>query len=117
VMLIEGAPGFGKTRMLKEAVHRANGMRIRSGHGMADPLDRVVDLAPLLEALFDSDPPLLSKKDLNVGHSAPEQRFWLVHDLELLLEQATLDDAFVALTGKPAPAGGSSAPSPSDDAA
>src|SRR3984957_19792280 len=91
VMLIEGAPGFGKTRMLKEAVLRANGMRIRSGHGMADPLDRGVDLAPLLEALFDSEPSLLSKKDLNVVHSAPEQRFWLLHDLELLLEQAALD--------------------------
>src|SRR3984885_5127263 len=35
----------------------------------------------------------------------------------LRVEQATLDDAFVALTGRPAPAGGSSAPSPSDDAA
>jgi len=35
----------------------------------------------------------------------------------LRVEQATLDDAFVALTAKPALAGGSSAPSPSDDAA
>ena len=35
----------------------------------------------------------------------------------LRVEQATLDDAFVALTGKPAPAGGSKAPSLSDDAA
>jgi ABC-2 type transport system ATP-binding protein len=35
----------------------------------------------------------------------------------LRVEQATLDDAFVALTGKPAPAGSSTVPSPSDDAA
>jgi ABC-2 type transport system ATP-binding protein len=35
----------------------------------------------------------------------------------LRVEQATLDDAFVALTGEPAPAGSSTAPSPSDDAA
>jgi DNA-binding CsgD family transcriptional regulator len=91
VVLIEGAPGFGKTRILQETVHRATGMGISSGQGMADPLDQVVDLAPLLEALFDSDPPLLNKKDLNVVHAAPEQRFWLLHDLETLLEQAALD--------------------------
>jgi ABC-2 type transport system ATP-binding protein len=35
----------------------------------------------------------------------------------LRVEQATLDDAFVALTGEPAPAGSSTAPSPADDAA
>jgi hypothetical protein len=39
---------------------------------MADPLGQVVDLAPLLEALFDSAPSILHKRDLNVDHAAPE---------------------------------------------
>src|SRR4029077_18247027 len=65
-VVIQGAPGFGKTRLLREIVRRAVGMGIRPAHGMADPLDQVVDLAPLLEALFDSDPPLLDRRDLNV---------------------------------------------------
>lgn len=90
VVLIEGAPGFGKTRVLQEVFYRATGMGIRAGHGMADPIDQVVDLAPLLEALFDSEPPLLSSASLNVDHAGPEQRFWLLHDLETLLEQAAL---------------------------
>jgi DNA-binding CsgD family transcriptional regulator/tetratricopeptide (TPR) repeat protein len=91
VVLIEGAPGFGKTRVLQEAFYRAVGMGIRGGHGMADPIDQIVDLAPLLEALFDHEPPLLSSAALNIEHAAPEQRFWLLHDLGTLLEQAALD--------------------------
>ncbi|MDT4996859.1 MAG: hypothetical protein QOD45_927, partial [Pseudonocardiales bacterium] len=77
--------------MLQEAFYSALGMGIRGGHGMADPLDRVVDLAPLLEALFDNDPPLLDQLALRDAHTAPEQRFWLLHDLEALLEQAAFD--------------------------
>jgi len=91
VVVIEGAPGFGKTRLLQEAFYRAVAMGIRGGHGMADPLDSVVDLAPLLEALFDNDPPLLERAALRDTHAAPEQRYWLLHDIEALLEQAALD--------------------------
>jgi DNA-binding CsgD family transcriptional regulator/tetratricopeptide (TPR) repeat protein len=91
VIVIEGAPGFGKTRLLQEAFSDALSMGIRGGHGMADPFDSVVDLAPLLEALFDNDPPLLDRSTLRDTHAAPEQRFWLLHDLEALLEQAVMD--------------------------
>jgi DNA-binding CsgD family transcriptional regulator len=88
VVVIEGAPGFGKTRLLQEAFYQAVAIGVRGGHGMADPLDSVVDLAPLLEALFDNDPPLLDRAALLDTHAAPEQRFWLLHDIEALLEQA-----------------------------
>jgi predicted ATPase len=72
VVLIEGAPGIGKTRILLETFSRSTRMGIRCGKGMADPLGQVVDLAPLLEALFDSAPSILHKRDLNVDHAAPE---------------------------------------------
>jgi len=72
VMLVEGAPGFGKTRVLLETAHRAARLAIRCGHGLADPLDQIVDLAPVLEALFDTDPPLLNKKELNVVRAASQ---------------------------------------------
>ena len=91
VVVIEGAPGFGKTRILEEAFYCGLEMGIRGGHGMADPIDQIVDLAPLLEALFENDPPLLSRAALDDVHAAPEQRFWLLHDLEALLEQAALE--------------------------
>jgi hypothetical protein len=45
VVVIEGGAGFGKTRLLMEAFATASELGIRCGHGMADPLDRVVELA------------------------------------------------------------------------
>jgi len=47
VVLIDGAPGFGKTRFLQETLYCGVKMGIRGGHGMADPIDQVVELAPL----------------------------------------------------------------------
>jgi predicted ATPase len=92
VVVIEGGPGFGKTRLLREAFAAAVDLGIRGGHGMADPLDRVVELAPLLEALFQNNPPLLDRRLLSDQHAAPEQRFWLLQDIETLLERAALDE-------------------------
>jgi DNA-binding CsgD family transcriptional regulator len=92
VVVIEGAPGIGKTRLLREAFARALELGVRGGHGMADPLDRVVELAPVMEALFEGDPALLDRDDLRDVHAAPEQRFWLLQDIEALLERAALKE-------------------------
>src|SRR5262249_32460295 len=72
VVVIEGGPGFGKTRLLQEAFTAAIDLGVRGGHGMADPLDRVVELAPLLEALFQNDPPLFDRGLLSDQHAAPD---------------------------------------------
>jgi hypothetical protein len=74
-------------------------MDVRGGHGMADPLDSVVDLAPVLEALFDNDPPLLDRAALRDTHAAPEQHFWLLHDIAALLEQAALHGPLLICLG------------------
>jgi hypothetical protein len=92
VVVIDGGPGFGKTRLLREAFAAAIDLGIRGGHGMADPLDRVVELAPLLEALFQNDPPLFDRRLLSDQHAAPEQRFWLLQDIEALLERAAMKE-------------------------
>jgi predicted ATPase len=92
VVVIEGGPGFGKTRLLREAFAAAIDLGIRGGHGMADPVDRIVELAPLLEALFQNDPPLFDRRLLSDQHAAPEQRFWLLQDIEALLERAAMDE-------------------------
>ena len=90
VTVIEGGPGMGKTRLLQAASARATELSFRIGRGMADPSQRVVELAPLLEALFDHDPPLLDRTALTGVHAAPEQRFWLLQEIQTLLAETAL---------------------------
>jgi hypothetical protein len=97
VVVIEGGPGLGKTRLLQAAWTSAESMAFRSGRGMADPIDSVVELAPLMEALFGSDPPLVNRSALRDVHAMPEQRFWLLRDIETLLDQAALDHPLLIL--------------------
>jgi predicted ATPase len=91
VVIIEGAAGMGKTTLLRAALATATAPAFRSGRGTADPIDGVVDLAPLLEALFDGDPPLFDRAALGDVHASPEQRFWLLQDIQALLERAAMD--------------------------
>ena len=88
VVVIEGSPGIGKSRLLAEAVRLAGRGSARVGLGEADPSEAVVELAPLLRALFDGAAPLLERAALPTARGGPEQRYWLVQDLESLLEGA-----------------------------
>src|SRR3989440_845906 len=90
VIVVEGAAGLGKSRLLKEAVTMARRLSIKVGSGAANPGDNVVQLAPLMEALFDGPEPILERAALHSEHRSPEQRYWLLQDLETLLEKAAL---------------------------
>jgi len=63
----------------------------RVGSGAAEPSESVAELAPLLRALFDGPEPLLDRAALSSLHSAPEQRYWRLQDLQSLLERAAMD--------------------------
>ncbi|HEX3488815.1 MAG TPA: LuxR C-terminal-related transcriptional regulator [Streptosporangiaceae bacterium] len=91
VVIIEGGAGLGKTTLLHRALVSATGLGFRACRGTADPIEAVVDLAPLTEALFDGDPPLLDRAALPDTHAFPEQRFWLLQDIQGLLERAAMD--------------------------
>jgi predicted ATPase len=52
VVLIEGAAGMGKTRLLDEAVRMAERMDFAVGRGGTEPGEGV-ELAPLMDALFE----------------------------------------------------------------
>jgi DNA-binding CsgD family transcriptional regulator len=95
VVVIEGSPGIGKSRLLAEAVRLAGRLSARVGLGEADPSEAVVELAPLLRALFDGTAPLLDRAKLPAARSGPEQRYWLVQDLESLLEGAAAEAPLV----------------------
>jgi DNA-binding CsgD family transcriptional regulator len=91
VVVIEGAAGMGKSRLLAEVSTIARSLGIRVGGSAADPSDAVVELAALLAALFDGADPLLDDHGLSTLHAQPEQRFWLLRDLQQLLERAALE--------------------------
>ena len=91
VALVEGGAGLGKSRLLAEAAAMARHLGIRAGVGVADPGDSVVQLSALMEALFAGPSPILGRAGLGDAHASPEQRYWLLQDLEALLERAALE--------------------------
>jgi predicted ATPase len=91
VLIVEGAAGMGKSRLLAEVSTIARSLGIRVGSSAAEPSETVVELAALLAALFDGTEPLLDPGELTSLHAQPEQRFWLLRDLQALLERAALE--------------------------
>ena len=90
VLLLEGAAGMGKSRLLSEGMKMAHRVGFSVGFGAAEPSESVAELAPLLRALFDGSEPLLDRAGLASLHAAPEQRYWRLQDLQSLLERAAL---------------------------
>src|SRR5882762_5590056 len=91
VVVVEGAAGMGKSRLLAEAAAIARSLGIRVGISAADSGETMVELATLLAALFDGAEPLLDPRGFTTLHAPPEQRFWLLRDLQALLERAALE--------------------------
>src|SRR6202790_4757872 len=91
VVLMEGGAGMGKSRLLGEVAAMAHRLSIRVGCGVADPGDTAVQLSVLMEALFEGPSAILERTALGDAHASPEQRYWLLQDLEALLEGAALE--------------------------
>jgi hypothetical protein len=81
----------GKSRLLAEVAAMVRHFSIRVGVGVADPGDSVVQMSALMEALFAGPSPILGHDSLSDAHTSPEQRYWLLQDLEALLERAALE--------------------------
>jgi predicted ATPase len=81
---------MGKSRLLAEAARIAERMSFRVGIGSAEPGESIVELAPLMEALFDGVEPLLDRGARQAPRSLPDQRYWLLQDIQELLERAAL---------------------------
>ena len=90
VMIVEGRAGSGKTRLLEACASKAGARSFRVGRGEADPGRTVVELDALFDALFGGEKPLIPRRALSDTHSSPEQRFWLLQDLQALIEEAAL---------------------------
>jgi len=89
-VLVTGLAGLGKTVLLDAAEDMARARRVRVFRGAGDPAARVIPFGPLLEALVSAadapvDPAVL--RDLS---QSPDQRFWLLRELQESLERAAL---------------------------
>ncbi|MET7330136.1 AAA family ATPase [Nonomuraea sp. NPDC005650] len=83
VVLIEGRPGVGKSRMLDVAATAAGKAGLGIARGVADELTQLVPLAPLMSALGES----LSLGDCASISGPADQRLLLLEGLQEQLEQ------------------------------
>ena len=89
-VLVTGLAGMGKTALLDAAASMARARGIRVFRGTGDVAGQVIPFGPLLEALVSApgapvDPAVL--RDLS---QSPDQRFWLLRELQESLERAAL---------------------------
>ena len=87
-IVVEGRAGLGKTALLEACASMATGMSFRVGLGMSEPGRSAVELGALLQALFDADQPLLNPRDLTRLLPAATETFWLLRDIQALLQEA-----------------------------
>ena len=92
-LLVEGAPGIGKTRVLDELASMARRARVRVVRGQAFDGGWAVPFAPLLGALLDGG--LLDRGALR-GLSE-QTRFWLLEELQATLEAAALEEPLIVI--------------------
>ncbi len=81
---------MGKSRLLAEAAEVARGRHFRVGSYAADPGDGMVELSSLMSALLDGSEPILDRAAFSETHALPEQRYWMLEDIQGLLELAAV---------------------------
>ena len=89
-VLVIGMAGMGKTALLGAAEGMTRERGIKVFHGTGHVAARVIPYGPLLEALVSGhdapvDPAVL--RDLS---QSPDQRFWLLRELQEALERAAM---------------------------
>ncbi len=90
VVLVTGLAGMGKSALLGAAESMAHERGIRVFHGAGDVAAQVVPFGPLFEALVSTDDPPVDPAVLrNLSHS-PDQRFWMLRELQESLERAAM---------------------------
>jgi DNA-binding CsgD family transcriptional regulator len=89
-LVVEGRAGLGKTRLLAEAATMARAMGMNVGSGVVAARDQAVPLGALVDALFSGRAPLVDPSTRTTLPYLPEQRYWLLDELEALLEQVAL---------------------------
>jgi DNA-binding CsgD family transcriptional regulator len=81
VLVIEGPPGIGKSRLLTEVVALADKGGVRTLFGEAFEYQQTVPFFALFMATLRADPPVGDADALRRLGSSADLRYWVVHDL------------------------------------
>ena len=90
IVVVEGAAGIGKSRLLAEARQRAAQGSLLVAASAADELDQVTPWGPLLRALSSADPRLLDPGELDALRSMSDQRLAVIERMRAALEVASM---------------------------
>jgi DNA-binding CsgD family transcriptional regulator len=81
VLVIEGPPGIGKSRLLSEVMALADKGGVRTLFGEAFEYQQTVPFFSLFMATLRADPPIGDADALRRLGSSADLRYWAVHDL------------------------------------
>jgi DNA-binding NarL/FixJ family response regulator len=90
IVLVTGLAGMGKSALLTEVQAMAADQGMRVFRGTGDAVGQVVPLGPLLEALVSADDPVVEPTVLRELTRSPDQRFWLLREMQESLERAAM---------------------------
>src|SRR6201988_114202 len=81
VLVIEGPPGIGKSRLLTEVMAVADKSGVRTLFGEAFEYQQTVPFFSLFMATLRADPPVGDADALRKMGGSADLRYWVVHDL------------------------------------
>jgi DNA-binding CsgD family transcriptional regulator len=91
VLVIEGPPGIGKSRLLTELLALADKSGVRTLFGEAFEYQQTVPFFSLFMATLRADPPVGDADALRRLGSSADLRYWVVHDLADAIVAAAAD--------------------------
>ena len=90
-IVLEGSAGAGKTKLVDTSMELASDLGFCVGRGAVEPYAAgPTELEPLFDALFEGPSPLADRRALGDSHASPEFLFWLIQDLQSVVEEAAL---------------------------
>src|SRR5215475_14174897 len=88
VLVIEGPPGIGKSRLLTEVIALADKAGVRTLFGEAFEYQQTVPFFSLFMATLRADPPVGDAEALRRLGSSADLRYWVVRDLQAAIRAA-----------------------------
>ncbi|MFZ1162559.1 helix-turn-helix transcriptional regulator, partial [Mycobacterium sp.] len=95
VLIIEGPPGIGKSRLLTEVLALADKFGVRTLFGEAFEYQQTVPFFSLFMATLNADPPVGDAEALRRLGGSADLRYWVVHDLADAIQAAAAQTPLV----------------------